>query len=207
MSDIVTGVVEKINYKKTAKGTFYSINVDGDWFGFGKEEPDFGEGSEIEFEVEVNGDFENVNLDTLEVLELVEAEKKGRGSRGSSRSSRGSKRDNKSSRSSSRSSRSSRGSRNNDDDDDDKPSRGSRGGRNNKSSSKADVDWDLKDQKIQWQSCRNAAIEMSKLAIESGAIKLPAKQADKLDVLEAFVQEKTLEFFQDIQDHAWENQD
>lgn len=210
--DLVTGIVEKITEKKTAKGTFYSINVDGDWFGFGKEAPEFGEGSEIEFEVRVNGDFENVDLDTIEVLDLVEPEKKSRGSRGGNRGGSRGGRGNKSGGSTRGGSSRGRG-RNDDDDDadeDDKPakSRGSRGGKSDKPAKGGDkpaVDWDLKDEKIQWQAARNSAIELAKIALQGEALKLPAKAADKLDALEAYVQEKTEQFFRDVSETVWKD--
>lgn len=196
MADTMQGIVEKITEKKTAKGTFYSINVEGDWFGFGKEAPEFGEGSEVSFEISVNGDFENVDQDTLEVIDLVDApKKKSSGRSGSGRSGGG-----KSSGSGrSGSGRSGRGGS-----DDDKPASKSRGkSSGGKPADKPAVDWDLKDQKIQWQSCRNAAIQLATTAISCEALVLPAKKADKLDALEAWVSEKTQEFFLDIAEERW----
>ncbi len=213
MSDTVFGVVEKITEKKTAKGTFYSINVEGDWYGFGKEAPDFGEGSEVEFDIRWNGDFANVDNDTLDVVDLVEPEKKKAPARGRGRgNSGGSDRKSSGGRSAGRSN--SRRNNDDDDDEDDKPSRGRSSSRKPASKpaaksggagAKADVDWDLKDKKIQWQSCRNAAIELAQVAIACEALVLPAKKADKLEALEAWVSEKTQEFFLDIQEERWED--
>jgi hypothetical protein len=44
---------------------------------------------------------------------------------------------------------------------------------------------------IQYQAARNAAIEVTKLAVDKGLIKLPAKQADQLDVALALIDEIT----------------
>lgn len=180
MSDLILGNVEKITEKKTARGTFFSIKVNGDWYGFGKYPPKFGEGSEIEFEVQYNGDFANVDTKSVEVLDLVEAQQQDRGGRGGNRGQRG-------------------GSRN------------PRGGRGDSqqapqkapANDKPAADWDLKDEKIQWQAARNSAIALADLAIKAEALKLPAKQADKLDALEAYVSEKTKQFFEDVKTTVW----
>lgn len=50
------------------------------------------------------------------------------------------------------------------------------------------VDWDGKDRRITFLACRNTAVELAKLALEQGAIKLPAK-GDKLDALVSQVDE------------------
>lgn len=199
MAEQITGVVTKITESKTARGTFYGIIINDDRFGFGNETPEFGEGSEVTFEVEVNGNFENVDQDTFKVLELVEAKASGRsggrsggrnggrdGGRGGDNSARGGSRN---------------GSRN-----DDKPAHGSRGG--SKPAAAADkpaVDWDLKDEKIQWQAARNSALALATLAVNTEALKLPAKQADKLEALEAYVSLKTEEFFLDVKGTKWKD--
>lgn len=195
MADTMQGIVEKITEKKTAKGLFFSINVEGDWFGFGKEAPEFGEGSEVFFEISVNGDFENVDNDTLNIIDNQNPPaKKSSGRSGGSRGS-----SNKSSGRSGGSTRSGRGGGT----PDKSAGSGRSGGSKPASGGKADVDWDLKDMKIQWQSSRNAAIALAEVAISCEALVLPAKKADKLDALEAWVSEKTQEFFLDIQEERW----
>ena len=199
MAEQITGIVTKITDSKTARGNFYGIIIDDDRFGFGNEKPDFGEGSEVTFEVEVNGNFENVDMDTFEVLELVEAKASGRsggrsGGRGGDKPARGG-----------------RGSRGGDE----KPARGARGGSRGgdkpakkeytPKDDKPAVDWDLKDQKIQWQAARNSALALLASVIQAEAIKLPSKQADKLEAIEAYVSLKTDEFFQDVNGTIWKD--
>lgn len=67
------------------------------------------------------------------------------------------------------------------------------------SSGGGSVDWDLKDRKIQWQSARNAAIELVHVLALNGAIpyKTNAKAADKQEVIEAFVDQYTNQFYED----------
>lgn len=197
-AEIVTGIVTKITESKTARGTFYGIIIDDDRFGFGNETPEFGEGSEVTFEVEVNGNFENVDADTFEVLELVEPKKSGRSGGGRSGGRGGDK-----------PARGGRGGGG------DKPARGSRGGDDKPArgaskpaapaADKPAVDWDLKDEKIQWQAARNSALALATIAVNVEALKLPAKQADKLEALEAYVSLKTEEFFQDVKETKWKD--
>lgn len=60
-------------------------------------------------------------------------------------------------------------------------------------------DWAANDAAIRYQSSRKDALEMAKLVITSEAIKLPAAQAKKLEVLEALVDRYTAAFFADIE--------
>lgn len=67
----------------------------------------------------------------------------------------------------------------------------------------ADEFWRRKEQRdietqkrIELQSCRNSAIELVKLLASAEAVKLPAKQADKVPVVEELVQHYT-QFFLD----------
>ena len=53
---------------------------------------------------------------------------------------------------------------------------------------------DTRQLSIHYQSSRNAAIEFIRMALEQETIKLPAKQADKYDALEALVKEQTDRF-------------
>ena len=86
MSD-VNGEVLKITAKPTKNGgKIHNICVDDNgndaWFGFGFDAPEFGEGSIIEFNVEMNGDYENVDHSSLYIVELVEPKRSGRGDSG-----------------------------------------------------------------------------------------------------------------------------
>lgn len=62
-----------------------------------------------------------------------------------------------------------------------------------------EVDWDLKDRKIQQQSARNAAIEFIGILANQGAIvyKASAKEKDKVVVLEALLEHYTEKFLND----------
>lgn len=60
--------------------------------------------------------------------------------------------------------------------------------------SKASDYVDSRQLSIHYQSSRNAAIEFVRLALEQETVKLPTKQADKYDALEALVKEQTDRF-------------
>lgn len=49
--------------------------------------------------------------------------------------------------------------------------------------------WDNKDARITFLACRNTAVEIVRLAIDKEAIKMPAKTADKLNVIMASLDE------------------
>ena len=204
MSDerVEEGEVLEIGSSKVQGKTLYRLLVkdldtgDEDWFGLGEQKPDYGEGSIISFDFqETDKGYLNIFDDSLDVIDEVKP--KGRGgrgsSRGSSRSSRGSGRDeSKGGRGSSRGNSSrggSRGSRGGSDDDDSKSSsrgRGRNGGNKsgNKGGGGGSYQKDPSTQKlIELQAARNAASEFLKVALEQGAISLPAKKADKLDFL------------------------
>ena len=55
-----------------------------------------------------------------------------------------------------------------------------------------------RDASIQYQSSRKDAIEFVGLILKADAVKLPAKQADKLESLEALVDHYTSKFLTDI---------
>lgn len=182
MSDYVEGVVKKISEKDTRNGGInYNVCVeeDGkeDWFGHGFDAPVFGEGDTIGFDIKYNGEYANVDKDTVEVIEVAKpkssrSKRKSSSSRGSSRSS--------SSRTSGRGSK-----------------KASSSSRSKAPSKKADSattmskeDWAKKDKLIQLQSAQNTAIAFIRVAIECEAVKLPAKQGAKFDALSALVDEE-----------------
>lgn len=210
MSDFVSGIVTKINSKPTrGNSDIWSICVDcdgdEDWYGYGFEKPDFGEGSEVEFDIEWNGDYANVDNETFEVIELVEARKKSsRGGAGRKSSGSGKRGGN------------SRGGR--------KPSGGgSRGGKSGggkssgrggaskaKGGGKADVDWDRKDKLIRLQSCQNTAIAFISAAVTNGSLKLPAAKGKGFDAFAAAVEEEAERLFgkyDDIADNGYQSAD
>lgn len=60
------------------------------------------------------------------------------------------------------------------------------------------VDWAAKDAAIQYQSARNAALEYVQIMTKLEAIKLPAKPADRLAVLDALLDRLTAGFYEDV---------
>lgn len=207
MADVY-GEVLKITGKDTKNGgKIWNICVDDNgedaWFGYGFDKPDFGEGSEIEFDVEMNGDYENVNHDTLEVINLVEPKRSGRGSGGGRGGNSGGSRSG-GGRSSGRSNSGSSNSRG-------KSSGGSRGGSAGRGKSgggradkapakKADVDWERKDNLIRLQSCQNTAVATVNGAVAAGAITLPAKKGEKLDAFQALIEKEASRLYDKYED-------
>lgn len=63
--NVAQGVVEVV-FKNNAG--FYNIKLqDGDWYGYGKNKPDFDKGNQIEFEYVENGKFKNIEAKTVTV--------------------------------------------------------------------------------------------------------------------------------------------
>lgn len=205
MSEMMSGFVEDISSKGTrGKNDLWSIKVDGDWFGCGFEEPYYDVGAEVEFEIEMNGDFENVNVDTLVVLQ--EAPERGRGNgrggnrdRGRGNSRHGSSRSQGSRRDSSRSNRSSggRGGSNRSN------SRGSsRRGGGQKEDKMTKEEWTRKDNLIRLQSAQNTSIRTIELMVTQGLVKLPAKKADHMDAVIALIEIEAKRLFDKYDDIA-----
>ncbi len=221
MADFVQGTVAKITEKPTANGgTVYNVCVDTEdngeeWFGCGFENPNLNEGDEIEFDIDYNGDYTNIGLDTLVVTK--EAPKRQSSSRSNGRSSgsrsngrSGSSRGNSNSRSGSRgNSRSKSNSRSGN------SQRGESKGRSQGQSKgraapakKAEVDWDRKDNLIRLQSCQNTAIALVNCGLANGAITLPSAKAKKYDAFVALVEEEAARLFDkytDIVDGCYDN--
>lgn len=63
----------------------------------------------------------------------------------------------------------------------------------------AQVDWAAKDANIQYQAARKDAIALATLVLANGGVKLPAKDAAKLAVIEALVDRYTASFFSDVE--------
>jgi len=193
MSDMMSGIVEDISSKPTrGKNDLWSIKVDGDWFGHGFDEPNFDVGAEVEFEISMNGDFENVDVDTLVVLE--QAPERGRGNnrggrQGNSRSNsrHGSSRSQSSSRGNSRSnnSRGNRGSNNRSNSRN--PSRRG-GGSGQKEDKMTKEEWTRKDNLIRLQSAQNTAIRTIELMVTQSLVKLPPKKAEHMDAVIALIE-------------------
>jgi len=67
------------------------------------------------------------------------------------------------------------------------------------------VDWDGKDKRITFLACRNTAVEITKMALEHGAVKLGAK--DKLAILVATVEEVAGDLYTGIYGEAYPTTD
>jgi len=72
------------------------------------------------------------------------------------------------------------------------------GGGGGKSGGMSKEDWEAKDKAIQYQSSRNAAIELLKLENDLGILKLGSKAAEKEAILLAHLDRLTAELFNDI---------
>jgi len=208
MSDMMSGIVEDISSKPTrGKNDLWSIKVDGDWFGHGFDEPEFDVGAEVEFEISMNGDFENVDVDTLVILQQAPDRGRGRDNRGGNRdrgrgnSRHGSSRSQGSSRASSRSNRSSggRGSRNRSSSR--SSSRGGGGG-NSKEDKMTKEEWTRKDNLIRLQSAQNTAIRTVDLLVTQGLVKLPTKKAEHMDAIIALIEIEAKRLFDKYDDVA-----
>jgi len=224
MSDFVQGIVSKITSKEAGKSNSLVYNIklncndtqQDEWFGHGFDEPIFYEGDEVSFDVEMNGDYANIVVSTVEVVAEGEApapkpkpaargnargSSSGRGTkpagRGAPASGRSSGRGQAASgrgqqRSAPASQRSSRAA----------PAqktapRGARGGNASTPAVSKDQYWadkagsdKIKDGIIQRPAVQNTAIAFIKVAIEAGAVTLPAAKPKKLDALTALVDEE-----------------
>lgn len=192
MADFVEdALVLKLTSKETSTGGHvYNIQVETDengkeWFGCGFDDPELTEGDIIEFEIEVVGDYTNVDMDTLVVVEA--APKKQARSR-SSRSSKGSSRGG---RGSSGRSSGSRGDKSR------SSGRGKPAGRSKSKSSgrgassdKPEVDWDRKERMIRLCSVQNTAMNTIGIMVNAGAITLPKKKAEMYDALQALIEDE-----------------
>jgi len=196
----VTGFLLKVSEKPTSNGgTIYNIQLEESnedrtesWFGYGFDAPTFGVDSEITFDIEVNGKFENVVVETLEVLDMQNAPaaaRKARGGASGGRAARGG---------AAKPARPARGGAA-------KPARQPRGqaaaedkpaSRAPKSAAKADVDWDRKDRLIRAQSCQNTAIATVSLMLAAGVLPKPKNKADGYDATLALVEKESKRLFE-----------
>lgn len=176
MSDQVEGIVKKITEKAARGGsTIYNVCIDtgneDEWFGHGFDEPQFSEGDEIAFAISYNGEYANVDTNTVEIIS------EGSSAKRSNRSSP-SRSNSRSSRSSSRSSSS-------------KPVAKKPYSKANSADTKmSKEEWAQKDKMIQLQSAMNTAIALVSVAVANDLVALPAKKADKFDAFCALVDEE-----------------
>ena len=219
--DYICGIVDEIFSRSTANGEFWSITINGQSYGFGKYPPKWGEGTEVEFDIRWNGEYPNVNWDTMNVLNQVGNGPQGGGNgRGNGRSQGGGgQRNGGGGYGGQRNGGGGGGQRN----------QGGYGGQRNQGGygdggqqrqqqqrpqqqqqrsqggggmSKDDY-WARKEErdietqkKIQYQASRNTAIAALDVLLKAEAVKLPAKQADKYDAALALIDELTEHFQQ-----------
>lgn len=60
------------------KGGFYSLNIDGTYYSFGKTDPGVRKGDMVEFEVVQNGEYQNVKPGTLKKVDQAEPTQTGK---------------------------------------------------------------------------------------------------------------------------------
>lgn len=201
MSDHVEGLVAKITEKPTRNGgTMYNVCLEiaggeDEWFGYGFDKPEFFEGDEIEFDIEYNGDYANVDAKSVNILSEGEGEKKP-APRGRSNGRSGGR------QSSSRSAGSSRGGSSRSS----KPAAKRSGG--NKSTGGADdkmskEDWANKDKIIRRQACMNTAIQLIGAAVKCDLVALPTKKADKLDAFIALCDEEAIRLYDQYEEQVY----
>lgn len=174
MADVF-GTVQRIVAKAAGRGTAHNIQMDnGQWYGYGFNKPTFGEGAEISFDVQWNGQYGNVNIATLQIINQGQPQQQG-GYNGQGRSNGGG--NNRGANTGGRAPAQASGGMSKDDYWKNREAR------------------DLVVQKqIQYQASRNAAIEVVKAGIDAGAVALPAAKAKAFDALLALVEEITDQF-------------
>ena len=171
----VYGRVQRITSRPAGKGTAYNLQMDsGDWFGYRFERPNFGEGAEVSFDVDWNGQYGNVRKGSLQIVGggQQQPQQGGQGGGGYQGNRGGGPRNSGGGQG--------RGSY----------SKPKSGGKDNYWDEKAKRDVVVQRQ-IQHQASRNAAITVIGTALANDAVSLPAKKGDKLDAILALVDEVT----------------
>lgn len=194
----VQGVVERIATKQTAKGgTITNIQVNGEWYGMGFAKVNFGQGAEVEFDISWNGNYANVDGDTLNILSPGQrgggnggGQRNGGGGYGGQRNGNGGGGNYGGQRGGGQQQRSA-------------PPRQAAGGDSKddywKKKEKTDK---LTQRAIQHQSARNSAIAFLDVLFKNEAVKLPAKQSDKFDAALALLDELTAKFIEATRGYA-----
>lgn len=201
MSDHVVGFVAKITSKEAGvnKNLIYNLCIeeegrDDEWYGYGWDEPDFTEGAEIEFDITWNGDYPNVDVDSVNVIADGEP-KRSSNKRSSGRSRNGSSRSS-SSRSSGNSRSRGRSSS--------KPaaSRGKPAAKGNDTTMSKD-EWKQKDNMIRRQACMNTAINLIGLMHTAGVLPKPKTKADGFDALAALCDEEAIRLYDQYEEQVY----
>jgi len=188
MSEHVEGIVKAISEKAAGRGTVFNIKVDidgqEDWFGHGFDKPDFAKGDEIAFDIILNGEYENIDPDSVEILNAAAPQRSSRSSRSSSnapapRRGRAAKPEARSG-----SKRSKPAAKGND-------------------TTMSKDDWAKKDQMIRRQSTMNTAIALVRVLCENDAIKLPAAAAKRGDAIIALCDEEADRLYDQYEEQVY----
>lgn len=192
MADVY-GTVKRI----TNRGKAWNVQMDsGEWFGMGYQQPDFGEGSEIAFDVEYNGQYANVAKGSIEVINAVQQQQQQRPQQGGYQQRQGGGYQQRQGGGYQQRQGGAQGA----------PQRGgyqqraqqgAGGGKDQywKDKEKRDIDTQAR---IQLQACRNSALTLVQMGLANDCIPLPAKKADRLGALIAIVDEITLQYVGDV---------
>lgn len=220
MSDHVIGFVAKITSKEVGQNNnlMYSLCIEeegreDEWYGYGWNEPDFTEGAEIEFDIEWNGKYPNVDNKSLNVLQDGEPKRQSSsrsnsrsggssrgnnsngGGRSSSRSGGSGRSSGGSARGSASSSRSS-GSSNR--------SSGNKGtGKGSSDTTMSKEEWGQKDKMIRRQACMNTAINLIKLLHEAGVLPKPSKKSEGYDAYVALCDEEAARLYDQYEEQVY----
>jgi len=215
MNDHVIGIVAKITSKKAGKNDnlIYNLCIEEDgredeWYGYGWDEPQFTEGAEIEFDIDWNGDYANVDVDSVNVIADGEPKSNSRSrsssSRGNSRSSgRSSSGGGRSSGSSSRGNSrgkpsSSRGSSNSS-----RSSGNASKGKGSADTTMSKDEWKQKDNMIRRQACMNTAINLIGLMQTAGVLPKPTKKSEGFDALAALCDEEAVRLYDQYEEQVY----
>jgi hypothetical protein len=206
MTEHVEGYVVQISSKEAGKNHNLIYNVcmeiegqDDEWFGYGWDKPEFFKEDKIEFDIEMNGEYCNIDPASVNVLEENGHEEEAKPARSSGRSSGNSR--GSSSRGSSRSKpASSRGSSRS------KPA-ASKG--RAKPAAKGNTDamskdeWADKDRMIRRQACMNTAISLVKLFNEAGVLPKPKNKGAGEDALVALCDEEANRLYDQYEEQVY----
>lgn len=208
MSDHVIGIVAKITSKEAGKNNNLIYNLcieedgrDDEWYGYGWDEPQFTEGAEIEFDIEWNGDYPNVDVDSVNVIADGEPKRSSRGSSSRGKSSGGGRsggRSSGNSRSSGGSSRGKSSSRSS------TPSRGASKAKGKAADTTMSKDeWKQKDNMIRRQACMNTAINLIGLMQTAGVLPKPKTKSDGFDALAALCDEEAIRLYDQYEEQVY----
>lgn len=187
----IYGIVKRITAKQRGKGTAYSVQMDnGEWYGHGFQRPNFNEGAEIGFDIAWNGQYANIDQNSVEVLNAGQGPQNMGGGQQRQRqggSQQGGQRGGQQNRSQAQG----------------RPQAAGSGGMSKDDYWRRREERDIVVQKqIQYQAARNSAIEVIKVGVQAGAVKLPAAKDKALDALLALVDEVTIQYDAAVSDVA-----